>query len=343
MVKSRAGSDGRIVRMSELQLEKLLLHYAHACQAEGKSPSTVAWYQERGSRLVRFLEATARSSVLSNLSLDTVREFIVHEQERGLSPFTIQAEAKALKAFSSWLFNEQYTKDNRLARLKLPKVPIKVIEPLTSDELEKLLQARNPLTSIGSRDQAILLAFLATGVRLSELAGIRSEDAHIDEAYLKVMGKGSKERVVPLGAVAQRAIWRYVLHFRPEPLTARDDHLFLTLDGRALEANAVRLLLKRWGKAAGVPRLHAHLCRHTYATNFLVYECGDVFRLKHILGHTKLDMVSRYVHFAESSALLQGRVSSPLDRVSIKGLRGYKVDRTLQSTKRWNSPGKGIM
>jgi site-specific recombinase XerD len=343
MVKSRRGPDGRIVRMAELQLEKLLLHYAHACQAEGKSPSTVSWYQERGSRLVRFLEATGGRPVLSSLSLEKVREFIVHEQGRGLSPFTVQAEAKALKAFSTWLFNERYTKENRLARLKPPKVPVKVIEPLTSDELEKLLQARNPLTSIGSRDQAILLTFLATGIRRSELAGIRSEDAHVDEGYLKVMGKGSKERVVPLGAVAQRAIWRYVLHFRPEPLTALDDHLFLTLSGRALDTNAVRLVLARWGKAAGVPRLHAHLCRHTYATNFLVYECGDVFKLKHILGHTKLDMVARYVHFAESSALLHGRVSSPLDRINIKGLKGYKVDRALQNTKRRSSPGKGLL
>jgi integrase/recombinase XerC len=320
--------------MTELQMDRLLQHFAHCCQAEGKSPNTVDWYSERASRFVRFLVDMGRKPTLANFNLETARDFIVHDQQRGLSPFTILADAKTLKAISTWLFNETYTKDNRLAKLKLPKVPLKLIEPLTPNEIEDLLKVRNPLTALGSRDQAILLTFLATGLRLSELAGIESEDAHIDEGYVKVMGKGAKERVVPIGAVAQKAIWRYVLHFRPEPSTAEGNHLFLTLDGRALQANAIRLLLKRWGKAAGVHRLHAHLCRHTYATNFLVYKCGDVFQLKHILGHSKLDMVGRYVHFAETDALLHGGVSSPLDRINLKGIKGHKVDRMLRKAKK---------
>jgi integrase/recombinase XerC/integrase/recombinase XerD len=144
------------------------------------------------------------------------------------------------------------------------------------------------------------------------------------------MGKGSKERVVPLGAVVQKVLWRYVFHFRPEPETDLHDCLFLTMDGRKLKPNAVKLLLRRWGKKAGVPRLHAHLCRHTYATNFLIHGCGDVFRLQQILGHTTLEMVRRYVHYAQTEAMIQGRVASPMDRLGIKGLRSYRIDRRLR-------------
>jgi integrase/recombinase XerC/integrase/recombinase XerD len=145
------------------------------------------------------------------------------------------------------------------------------------------------------------------------------------------MGKGAKERVVPVGGLGQKVLWRYVFHFRPEPINDTNNYLFLTLDGKKLESNAIKLFLKRWGKKAGVPRLHAHLCRHTYATDFLIYNCGDVFRLQQILGHTTLEMVRKYVHYASAHTLIQDNVTSPIDRMNIKGLRGYKIDRELRN------------
>lgn len=195
-----------------------------------------------------------------------------------------------------------------------------------------MVNYQNPLTAIGCRDIAILILMLDSGVRLSELCTLRFTDAHVEEGYLKVMGKGSKERIVPIGALAQKMLWRYVIHFRPSPLLEADNYLFLTLDGKQMRPNAVKLLLKRWGRKAGVPRLHAHLCRHTYATNFLIYNCGDVFRLQQILGHTSLEMVRRYVHYASAQALINGRTLSPVDRMGINKLRGYKIDQMLSKT-----------
>lgn len=143
------------------------------------------------------------------------------------------------------------------------------------------------------------------------------------------MGKGSKERVVPIGALGQKLLWRYVFHFRPDPINEQNNYLFLTVDGKKFEPNAIKLLLKRWGKKAGVPRLHTHLCRHTFATDSLIYNCGDVFRLQQILGHTTLDMVRRYVHYASAHILIQSNVASPIDRMGIKGLRSYRIDKEL--------------
>jgi len=331
MLKVKRNFGWTDIDMSAVELGKLLKHYTQCLKSEGKSPKTITWYGEMLSIFLRYLESSGISPVLVNFNLVNVRDFVVYEQNRKLSPYTVQARVRALKAFSSWLLNEQYTEENILANLKMPKAPVRMVEPLTPDEISTLITAQNSLTAIGSRNVAILITFLGTGIRESELSSLHFEDAHIEQGYLKVMGKGAKERVVPIGGLGQKVLWRYVFHFRPEPINDTNNYLFLTLDGKKLEPNAIKLLLKRWGKKAAVPRLHAHLCRHTYATDFLIYNCGDVFRLQQILGHTTLEMVRKYVHYASAHTLIQGNVTSPIDRMNIKGLRGYKIDRELRN------------
>ena len=320
------------INMAELELGKLILHFEQSNKAEGKSPKTVIWYTEMLDSFTKFLLLTGQVAILANFNATIVREFIIHEQGRGLSPFTIQAKVRALKVLSSWLYSEGYTGDNLLSNIKLPKAPSKLIQPLTETEVNQLLGSQNPLTAIGSRNMAIIVTLLDCGLRSSELCNILFEDAHIEEGYLKVLGKGNKERVVPIGSLAQKVLWRYIFHFRPDPMGETNEYLFLSLDGKHLGPNSIKLLLKRWGKRAGVPRLHAHLCRHTYATSFLNQRCGDVFRLQQILGHSTLEMVRRYVHFSSTQDMIQGHVSSPLDRIGIKKLRSYKIDRQLNST-----------
>jgi integrase/recombinase XerC/integrase/recombinase XerD len=318
------------IDMPELELVKLISHFAQSNKAEAKSPKTISWYTEMLTDYVKFLKATGRDAILAKLNSEIVREFIISEQGRKISPYTVQGKTRALKAFSSWLSAEGYTSDNLLANIKLPKAPVKIIEPLTTTEVDTLISTQNPLTAIGARNIAILITLLDTGLRNSELSGLRFEDAHIEEGYLKVTGKGNKERLVPIGALAQKVLWRYVFHFRPEPVNEVNNCLFLTLDGNCLQTNAVKLLLRRWGKKARVPRLHAHLCRHTYATNYLTHNCGDVFRLQRILGHSTLEMVNRYVHYASAQSMIQSHPSSPVDHLGIKKLAGYKIDRALK-------------
>jgi len=317
------------IDMAELELSKLIEHFAYTKKAEGKSAITVAWYQEQLKHFSGYLTSTGRQSVLGVFSVDIVREYIVQQQDRGLSTYTVMARIRALKAFSTWLHEENYTADNLLVKVKLPKPPVRVVETLTPEDIDKLIGSQNPLTAVGSRNIALLLTLLDTGIRCGELTSLKLEDAHIEEGFLKVFGKGARERLVPLGSTAQKAIWRYLFHFRPEPLNSSHDHLLLNLKGKRLTNNAIKLILHRWGHAAGVPRLHAHLCRHTYATNYLVHDCGDVFRLQHILGHSTLEMVRRYVHHASVQEMLQSR-SSPLDRMGLKKLNGYKLDKTLK-------------
>jgi len=331
------------INMKGLDLAKLITHFAQSNKAEGKSPKTVSWYSDMLLDFINYLRKACKHDTLSEFSIRNIRDYIVHEQGRGMSPYTVQAKVRALKAFCSWLFKEGYTSDNILASIKLPKAPAKIVDTLSPDEIESLIDSQNPLTSLGSRNIAILVTLLDSGLRCSELSNLLLENTHIEEGYLKVIGKGSKERLVPIGALTQKVLWRYVIHFRPQPLNETNDHLFLTLDGGKLEYNAIRLLLKRWGKKVGVPRLHAHLCRHTFATSYLCHQCGDVFRLQHILGHNTLEMVRRYVHYASSQSLMSEKISSPLDQMGIRKLRGYKIDQMLRGKKKvGNSLRKGI-
>ncbi len=317
--------------MADLELSNLILHFSQSNKADGKSLKTVSWYSEMLVFYIKYLRSISTPPILANLNINNVRNFIIQEQSRKLSPCTIACRVRALKAFSSWLLREGYTENNILFNLKLPKIPKKVIEPLSREEIDKLVREQNALTAIGSRNIAILITLLDTGIRANELCSLYFKDAHIEEGYLKVMGKGAKERILPIGSLEQKILWRYVFHFRPQPDIDLNDYLFLTIDGQKLSTNALKLLLKRWGEKAGVPRLHAHLCRHTFATNFLIYKCGDTFRLQQILGHSTLEMVREYVSYASVHDMVQNHVASPADRMSIKGLRSYKVDRILKN------------
>jgi site-specific recombinase XerD len=319
--------------MTDLELRRLLTHYAQGIAAEGKSPTTVKGYREIIGRFFRYLETEGLPDVLTSLNLGTARDYILYQLNRGLSPFTAQDDARALKAFASWLHREDYTTDNLLSRLKIPKAPFKIIEILTPEEIDRLIKIKDPLTEYGCRDIAILLTFLDSGLRDSELCDLDLADTHIEEGYLKVMGKGAKERLVPIGNRTQQALWRYVIHFRPKPATGKD-HLFLTAEGYPIHSNTISQLFRRWRKKADIPRLHAHLCRHTFATNFLVNNCGDVFRLQQILGHTSLEMVRRYVHLASGQSMLRNRPSSPLDSLDLASLRGRRIDHLLENKKR---------
>ena len=112
----------------------------------------------------------------------------------------------------------------------------------------------------------------------------------MDEGYIEVMGKGKKERVVPVGNNAQKALQRYLFRFRPKPNNAVTNNVFLSTSSQPVTENSMKLMFTRLARRSRVYRLHAHLCRHTFATRFLI-NGGDIFSLQQILGHSTLGMV----------------------------------------------------
>lgn len=223
-----------------------------------------------------------------------------------LAPVSVAGYVRALRAFGNWLAAEGAAEARALRSLARPRVPRKVITPLADDELRRLLGAART-----ARDRAILLLLLDTGLRVSELVWISLADLRPDGS-LKVLGKGARERLVPVGAAARGAIGRYL---DERGRLAPEAPLFLGEAGERLTVSGVQQLLGRLKARAGIgARCNPHTFRHTFAHRYLV-NGGDVFSLQRILGHASLDMVRRYVALADLDVANRHRVASPADRL----------------------------
>ena len=221
-----------------------------------------------------------------------------------------------MRAFFSWLAREGLTEVDVSRSLKLPKVTRKVISTLSDEEISSILNTLSQKNPGDVRNQTIFMILVDSGLRIKELVDLKMGDVNLDQGLLKVMGKGQKERVVPIGNNAQRALQKYLFRYRGEPAHLAIENVFLSTWGMPLSENTVKLMFARLAKRSGVRRLHAHLCRYTFATRFLL-NGGDVFTLQQILGHSTLEMVRHYVNLASSHVTMQHRRFSPLDRLSL--------------------------
>jgi len=156
------------------------------------------------------------------------------QQHNKLSPQTIETYARAIRAFFGYLCREGLIASNPVIKVKMPKVPRKVVPTLSGTDLEKLLSQPDKRTDRGFRDYTLILTFVDTSARLSEIANLKLDDVDLENGYLKVMGKGSRERYVPFGHKVAKALLKYKLKHRLEPVAT--DRFFLTADGRALGA-----------------------------------------------------------------------------------------------------------
>jgi site-specific recombinase XerD len=347
------------MKKTDLTLDQLLKLMANNKLAEGKSQRLADWYGHGVTYYGRWLEKEGLPATLQHFTLDNVRAYILHLKERGtyeahptmaarekrLSDYTIGTYVRALRGFSSWLCEEQYTPEPILARLKIPKAPKKVQDILCAEEIADIVTSLNPRTEIGARDQAIFLTLLDTGMRAGELCGLKLEDIHLDQGYAVVFGKGRKERPVKIGSRAAKAIRFYILHWR-KPAVSSVQNVFLTIRGVTNEAdalspeagmplcvNALGHLLKRIGKAAGVPRLHAHLLRHTFACMYLM-RYRDPFALKSLLGHTTLAMTNHYCEAVQQMDVVKADSVSVIDGLDLRFPDVNRRGRPAQKKKR---------
>ncbi len=307
----------------QIRLERLLEEYLLVCRTEGKSPKTLRGYQQQLERFCRWFDGT-----LSEFTLHAVRDYVaelqvvrkyeghpsIPVQDEGLSSQTIKGHVVVLKGFATWLWEEDYTDDNALRKLKTPKAAKKVMITLTEAEISRILSCIERETVTGLRNEAAVLLLLDTGLRCAELVGLQQKDLFLQDQCLKVMGKGLKERIVPFGDRATRALLRY-LNMRPDANGCGS--VFLNRDGGPLTENAVKSVFERLAWKAGIPRLHMHLLRHTFATNYLLAEKNPL-KLQRILGHETMEMTQRYVDMVAVQMDVTESRQSPVDRMHLK-------------------------
>ena len=307
---------------SEIRLEKLVEEYLLVCRTENKSPKTLRGYRQRLLKYCRWLDGT-----LNDFTLQSVRAYISELQQAkkyehhpftpvqnsGLSSVYIKGNAVVLKGFATWLWEEEYTRENILSRLKPPKATRKIMVTLSETEITRLLSCIGKGSVLNFRNRAIILLFLDTGLRCAELVGLNMADLFLKDQCLKVLGKGQKERIVPFGDRTARALMQY-LNLRP--ISNGCNSVFLNREGESLTENAIKLVFTRLAKKAQVPRLHIHLLRHTMATNYLLSGENPI-KLQRILGHETLEMTRRYVDMVAIQQSVTESRQSPVDRMHI--------------------------
>jgi site-specific recombinase XerD len=283
-----------------LLLATAVEHFLTAKAAEGASPKTIEWYRMVLGRAARDLGARRPLDALTSTEL---RTWLLGLRAT-LSPISVAGYVRGLKAFGNWCAAEQLAEAKALRTLRRPQVPHKLVEPLSDDALRRLLDAAS------LRDRAIVLLFLDTGLRLSELAGLRRCDLLADGS-IKVIGKGSRERIVPVGNAARQALLRYLRQTEGAP----SEPVLRSRGGGPLGWRGIQQVFNRLKRRAAIPgRCSPHTLRHTFARSYLL-NGGDAFSLQRILGHTTLDMVKRYVALADGDLAARHLVASPGDRL----------------------------
>jgi len=223
-------------------------------------------------------------------------------QKARLSPQSIETYARAIRAFFGHLEREGLIDASPLAHVKMPRVPKKVVPTLSKQQLERLLSQPDKRTDRGFRDYALMLTFVDTGARLSEITNLSMSDVDIEGGYLRVMDKGGRERYIPFGRKVAKALLKYKLKHRPEPTAT--DRFFLTADSRALGAERIEKVINEYGKKAGIKRCYPHKLRHTSSVMYL-RNGGDPFSLQKKLGHSSLQMTRHYANLADSDVRAQ--------------------------------------
>jgi integrase/recombinase XerC len=257
----------------------------------GASPHTLRSYRTDLTDCAAFL-AAGRLGTLVGADARTLRAYLAALHERGLARTSIARRLAALRSFFRFLMRRGRASANPAREVTTPKLPRKLPAYLPIDESEALLRVAAPPAAGGARDRAILELFYATGIRVAELAGLDVEDLDLREGAVRVLGKGRKERIVPVGRKAVEALRAYLGR---EGERERGP-VFLNGRGGRLTVRSVHRIVRARARAAGLHRrVSPHTLRHTFATHLL--DAGADLRLiQELLGHARLGTTQKYTH-----------------------------------------------
>ncbi|MBZ4040098.1 tyrosine recombinase XerC [Novilysobacter selenitireducens] len=252
------------------------------------SPHTLAAYRRDLDALS--LWAVDNGQSVEGLQADHIRAFVAAEHRRGLTPKSLQRRLSACRSFYAWLLRNGRIKASPAAAIRAPKAPRKLPQVLDPDEAKALVEVPTD-APLGVRDRALLELFYSSGLRLSELCGLHWRDLHLDDGLVHVLGKGSKQRIVPLGSHARNALGDW----KRESGGTADTPVFPGRKG-PITPRAVQLRLRQLAQRQGLfKRVHPHLLRHSFASHILE-SSGDLRGVQELLGHADIATTQIYTH-----------------------------------------------
>jgi integrase/recombinase XerD len=260
---------------------------------------TLESYTRDLSALAAYADAVGRP--IERLDRAALEEFVRQQMTRGLAPRSVARAVAAVRGYYRFLVLDRRLERNPADDLQPPRAWPALPKFLSLDDVDRLIAQPDVATPRGLRDRAMIELLYATGLRVSELVGVRAIDLHADEHYLTCVGKGSKERIVPIGDQASEWIARYQSAARRELLKGRTTpRLFVNMRGGPLSRVGFWKILKQYGRAAGLPRmLSPHVLRHSFATH-LLERGADLRAIQLMLGHADLSTTQIYTHVLEA-------------------------------------------
>jgi integrase/recombinase XerD len=278
------------------QTERAIAAFLNYLRVEkGLAKNSVEAYGRDLAKFAAFLEKQRRK--LSQVRTTDIREFALTLDQRKLQSRTIARHLVSLRQFFLHLLRENVVSTNPTEHLESPRSWKALPRYLSVEESQRLLESPKTSTALGLRDRALLEMLYGAGLRVSELISLRVGDVSLEEGVVRTLGKGSKQRLVPVGEQAQAAVERYLTESRPALLKSRPSPwLFVSRRATPLTRQCVWMLLGHYGRLAGIRRaVTPHLLRHSFATHMLA-RGADLRSLQLMLGHADIATTQVYTH-----------------------------------------------
>ena len=265
----------------------------------GSSSHTVEAY---GRDLERYVKALEEKGVTEpdDVTRPLIEEHLEHLAEEGYAPSSVERALSAIKSFHRFMLQEEMSSVSPAAALPLPKRAERLPDVLSVRQALALLDQPFPKTAAGQRDRAIIEVLYGCGLRVSELTGLDVGAVSLEDEVVRVIGKGSKERLVPLMGSAHEALAEYLSDWRGELVSSRSGAaVFLNVRGGRISRQSVFAIVERAGRVVGIDGLHPHTLRHSFATHML-QGGADIRIVQELLGHSSIQTTQLYTHLDRS-------------------------------------------
>ena len=274
------------------------------------SANSIDAYLTDLDKLTNFVESEGKK--YADVTYDDLQQFVARLHDIGIHPRSQARIISGIKSFYRFLFLDDYITTDPTELLESPKIGLKLPEVLTVNEINSILDTIDLTLPEGQRNRAMLEVLYSCGLRVSELVSLRFTDVYFDEGFIKVEGKGSKQRLIPMGEKTCAQLLDYRLRFRHS--AGSSEPFFVDQTGGRCSDNLVKLVCQRLKEQTGIERLHPHLLRHTFATYYLA-DGGDLETLRLILGHSSIHTTQMYLHLAFNLKLQRSRHNSHIDKL----------------------------
>lgn len=262
------------------------------------SGNSIEAYKRDIKRYVEFLSTLPNVGCLEQIKPRHIQKFIKQLNELHLAPSSVARTFSAIRGYHTFLTGERFTNVNPTIAIDIPKLPRKLPQVLSINEVEKILAVVSTENDLGKRDRAILEVLYSGGLRVTELCELKLTDLLLDSEMIRATGKGKKERMIPIGPYALEHLNEYLNTIRPKLArkSLNSGEIFLSRNGRALTRMAVWLIIKKWAEMAGIQTpVSPHTFRHSFATHLL--EGGaDLRAVQEMLGHADISTTQIYTH-----------------------------------------------